>query len=611
MAEHPPRSRQKREEDDVVTNEIKDILFKAGISEGIEVDTKNVLYKKGAKERLQREMDDLANSPPVPATEPDVEPVEPVLHKEEESEPPVEAHVPNDSADAIDQGHVQKVFARSENTPLEWREKLRGLIGGAKNAPESVSERFSKSKNYLNERAKEIDAQAEMSGLEKAFRRMGENYNKLTLVHKLGIGVALGAGAVVSVASFAPVMALGFGAALGVQRAYGLGGAFVSREKALQAKKVGESEQLLSVKESAMLGAMLYTIGMSFAIKGGVELANEYGVVERAREWFGGMFGEHQAVREISAPEAPAVEVVVPPPEPPPAPIAPGMPSISVEATRGRGYEYMMKRVWEQLQEKGLDANQYVEGSDIRRLLEADAQSIDKVVHQIAGDPEHGFFNPDGTSVRIDMDLPMTINTDGNIRLGDAVKAPEGAPVTPIYHPETSVPDAETPVAPAVSAQEVALPKPATAGMTYAPEPVGEPYVETPPASPADKIATQSPAPIVERSFVSNRFGLPISTAEPHVYAGADARNIFVFGGTPIERAGLIQQYLTENPNKIVLAADDNGEYRIPWHLVGGRVEPAGAPVRAEGFFNSIFNFFRGSSWMKAPQPDEFKKIIK
>ena len=95
-----------------------------------------------------------------------------------------------------------------------------------------------------------------------------------------------------------------------------------------------------------------------------------------------------------------------------------------------------MKRLWEQLQEKGLDPDQYAEGSDIRRPLEADASSIDRVVHQIAADPSHGFFNADGTNVLISSDSHMTINADGNIQLDDIVKASEDAPTTSAYYLE-------------------------------------------------------------------------------------------------------------------------------------------------------------------------------
>ena len=111
------------------------------------------------------------------------------------------------------------------------------------------------------------------------------------------------------------------------------------------------------------------------------------------------------------------------------------VPDVSVSASVGHGYEYMMKRLWEELPED-LDVNKFPEGSDIRQLLEADASSIDRVVHQIAADPEHGFFNADGTSVRINLDSHMTINADDNIQLDDMVKAPESAPTTPAYYPE-------------------------------------------------------------------------------------------------------------------------------------------------------------------------------
>src|SRR3989344_6372330 len=125
--------------------------------------------------------------------------------------------IPNPE-DAIDQRHVREILD-SEGTPKEWRKRLRGLIEGAKNMTEGVSERFTKSRNYLNDRAKEIDAKAtEIGGVEKTFRSLGEKYNKLSLIHKLGVGVTLGVGATVFAAS-SPWVALGFVGSLGVQRA--------------------------------------------------------------------------------------------------------------------------------------------------------------------------------------------------------------------------------------------------------------------------------------------------------------------------------------------------------------------------------------------------------
>src|SRR3989344_6524538 len=99
-------------------------------------------------------------------------------------------------------------------------------------------------------------------------------------------------------------------------------------------------------------------------------------------------------------------------PESPPSTV----PDISVEATPGKGYEYMAKRLWEQLQMQNLNADNYDKNSDIYKLLTADEKSINDVVHDIATKPS-GFFKPDGTSVRIDLGSSMTINAEGNLQI--------------------------------------------------------------------------------------------------------------------------------------------------------------------------------------------------
>lgn len=478
-----------------------------------------------------------------------------------------------------------------ERTPKEWREKLRGLIEGAKNMTEGVSERFTKSKNYLNDRAKEIDAKAaEIGGVEKTFRSLGEKYNKLSLIHKLGVGVTLGVGATVFAAS-SPWVALGFIGSLGVQRAAGMASMFLKIEKDLQEKKVGEkSNQFIGRKERAMFDAMFYTVIMGAAIKEGLEMAREYDVVERTREWLGGMLGHNTTTPEATLlPVAPVPEVS----EPAAATAAgeaiasaptPEMPS--VEASSGHGYEYMVKRLWEELQTKHLDPSRYAPDSDVHRLLTTDANSIDKVVHQIAADSSHGFFNADGTSVRINLDSHMTVNADGNIQLDDMVKAPEGAPTTPPYHPETPVL--------AVSSEEA----PASAASS--------PPIETIAAGADAGSAAPPESAVDEQSNVPtpNQFGLTIPTTESHLYADPGSKHLFVYGGSPAERANAILEYLTKNPQSVVFSADDSGKYRIPWYLVEGKMTP-GAPMRTSGFFG----FF--SSFMKAPEPEEFEKIIK
>jgi hypothetical protein len=120
----------------------------------------------------------------------------------------------------------------------------------------------------------------------------------------------------------------------------------------------------------------------------------------------------------------------------------------------------MVKRLWEQLHDpakhfalpSGTDPD-----SDVAKLFAADADSIDKVVHQIAADPQHGFFNADGTSVQINLDDHLSILPDGQIHIANStynydipVHAPEGAPVTPEYHPESpDVSPTDGPIVPA------------------------------------------------------------------------------------------------------------------------------------------------------------------
>lgn len=471
-------------------------------------------------------------------------------------------------------GDTQEVLD-TEGTPKENRRRFLGIMArvqeklGTEVQHEGPNE-------YLENRSEELNAEAEkMGGLEKLFRSWGEKYNQYGWKTKLAVGLGLGIGAgVLSTFSFVGVAACLSGIA--AQRVAGMSSMFLKYEKSTSEEKwLG-----LGKKEKAMGKAMLYTAGMTAGmlllvegVKEGVEYANQHQWGERTREWLGHMLGHDSATTEMQAPAQPQADIpahIVAPSvhEVPPTPEMP-----SVEASTGHGYEYMAKRLWEQLQEKDLDPNQYAEGSDIRRLLEADASSIDKVVHQIAADPEHGFYNADGTSVRITLDSHMTINADGDLQLDGAVKAPEDAPVTPSYPPAG---DAQADVIP----QEASQPPRADVSSE-----------------------TQAP-PIIEKSFISNKFGLVIPVAEPHIYIDPGAKHLFVYGGSPLERANAIQEYLAEKPDAVVFSADDSGKYRIPWHLVGGKATPE-APVQTHGFLG----FFK--SFMKAPEPNEFEKSIK
>lgn len=486
---------------------------------------------------------------------------------------------------SLDSNHAREA---QERTPKEWREKLRGLIRGAKD-PFGVSERGERSKEYLAGRSGELDAEAKEYGPKAAefIASLPEKYNKLNWKTKLAVTGVLMLGVSLT-ATAIPLLSGALSAALYSQRALGGIGLGINKRKALDARIAANSDYWLAGKSElaknayATALAAVYMGGTAFAVHEGVEALNALGV----NEWFGTTpKGVADAPPEVPKPAAAAVAVE----NAAPALVATEMPS--VEASAGHGYEYMVKRLWEELQTKHLDPSRYAPDSDVHRLLTTDADSIDKVVHQIAADPSHGFFNADGTSVLINLDSHMTVNADGNIQLDDITKAPDDAPTTPAYHPETpEVTDesevATLPVEESVVAPDDSVLRDNEGNVVYDGEgnPVHTGTYETPPGT--------------------NEFGLTIPADEPHLYADTGAKHVFVYGGSPAERANAILEYLIKNPQSVVFSADDSETYRIPWYLVEGKMTP-GTPMRTSGFFG----FF--SSFMKAPGPEEFAKIIK
>ncbi len=335
-------------------------------------------------------------------------------------------------------------------SPKEERSKLSSLVErltkmtGA--AEKVVSERFTKLKNYLNDRAKQIDARAETSRAEQVVRRMGEIYNKLNWREKLGIGLVLGASAVVT-GGASIYLPYAFVGAIGVQRAFGMASMYLSQEKALLNAKVAESGQFISAKERASFDAVMSGALMGAAIGKGIQLANEYGLAERTRELLGSMLG-HNAVPEIVAPTRPTAGLPTNPdavPQPAvaatageaaekageaAAPTAVAVEMPSVEAKAGDGYERMLKNLWEQT--KGTT---YPEGSDMARLQSIDPKEINAEIHRLATDNE--FFKANGESVRINIGDKLAVDSNGDIWLNDqTILAPEGAPTTPAPHPE-------------------------------------------------------------------------------------------------------------------------------------------------------------------------------
>ncbi|MCX6787876.1 MAG: hypothetical protein NT108_01775 [Candidatus Kaiserbacteria bacterium] len=608
-------------------------------------------------------------------------------------------------------------------TAAEWRAKLRGLIEGTKERF-GMNERGKGLKEHLEKRSEVLQEKTKGFG-PKMVEYLGskiEQYNKLNWKTKLAVTAALMTGVALS----GGAAAIGFTSALWLQRGIGAIGAGINSRKALDARLEANPNawyaRMMKTEVARNTWAAVYTAtymgATTFAVHEGIEgikaVANSdllpHGAewvkttaqdgIEKWRgnpdSWLGKMFG-HQ----ISPPSSQVVENLVPTPEMP-----------SVEAAPGHGYEYMMKRMWEQLHSQNIDASKFETNSDMHKLLTADANSIDKVVHQIAADPNHGFFNPDGTSVRIEPGTHMTIGADHQIHISgqgmeSVMKAAEHASTTPAYHPETlhvKSPDVYTgPVSSleSISKEDVEMVQdlytkyvasgnespevrsaldeqiknltseqrrvfdtygvedvrrninyslqdafsgkgPLVHGSEQAPtifgyDPIdGHPMTELE-AQRLSELQTSmhhagesrteeegvfkkvsdwfnggsdkapesvaSGVPADGEHLVINQHGIEIPTTVPNIYADAEG-HLSIYGGSLTERIDLVQKFLTENPDKIIFGTDDNGNYRIPWHLYEGQAIPA-EPVRTGGFLGF------GSSFMDAPKPDEFVKIIK
>lgn len=568
--------------------------------------------------------------------------------------------IPNPE-DAIDQEHMREIF-NTEGTPKEWKDKLRGLIDGAKEKL-GVGERVERMKGYTASRSEELNTEAKGYGakIENFIRASGEGYNKLSLKKKILIGGVLGVGA----AAFSTVstpLATAFAINIGLQRAAGMAGMFLKIEKHLQDTGEGKTAGYFAAREwykkiaekperqrqlAAAIMSVGYTAGVSGLIGGGVHLASESSAGQAVHEWLRNVLGHHTATPESSVlkremagkiTSAPAGEaphaVAAPTPEgvqPAAAAaaggevaataIAPEIPGIEVKATPGHGYEFMMKRLWEQLQEKhvGLPANANPD-SDLAKLLAADKDSINTVVHNLAKDNE--WFKENGMSASIGENAKMTIGTDGNIWVTSDILAPENAHLTPAYHPDGPL----TPISPMevepppvvhevnlISAQDTVMPSPTEHALPPVREEgslvdsSGNAVLDSQgsPVHTGLNEAPASPAAPASEAIISNKFGLSIPTAEPHIYAN-EAKSMFAYGGTAEERMKMITDYLSKNPNKVIYAEDVNG-HRVPWlRDLGGKGEIVqGPPLRTSGF-SSLF-----SSFLKAPSPDDLREVIK
>ena len=356
-------------------------------------------------------------------------------------------------------------------------------------------ERIAATKARLGERSHELGAEVEKyhSGMVDLFRKAGEKYGKLNWKTKVGVGLACGAGAAVSLGVALPLVAL-FATGLVGQRIAGFASTFNKLEKHFE--KYGKAQtneprgffgrrfEKMTAKdraESAVLMAGVYSVFAGAAIGKGISFASNTFVGHAVHDWLnnhwpfnsgvkaGGGSAVSEKIPMTNDPNAPpslggriqltpeqleaanktmgrplgsgyplndvAAESSVAPEAAAPAtpsssgkitftpeqtsnlkealaPVSIEMPSISVTAKPEFGYEYMAKRLWEQLQEKGL---KFPPDSDAGKLLSA--KNIDDAVHELA--KQKNFFENGAKqfSKVVKLGAQMTVGADGKITM--------------------------------------------------------------------------------------------------------------------------------------------------------------------------------------------------
>jgi|CXWL01.1.fsa_nt_gi hypothetical protein len=492
---------------------------------------------------------------------------------------------------------------RNENTPKENRVQFFEVMMRAKEKF-GVSERVEQLQAFLRNRLDDLNTKAQETGaLEKYFRILGEKYNKAGWKTKLAVGVSLGVGSGVALSTAAMPAAIACLSGIAVQRVAGLSSVFLKYEKEMQGEKWGKVQAM----GKAMRNATLMTGGMLLLVEGvkeGVDYAKQQGWGDVAHEWLKQHwpFIEHQQSGHAAAPPAhpagaPGIgHSTVTAPEAVPsvnetstpkvfAEKIPDPTSIKVPARKGFGAESMMKQLWRELQEKHIALPAHANpDSDLARLLAADEKSIDKLIHQIASDDHHRFVH-DGASVRVDADAQMSIGTHGELHL----ESPRyDYQVVPTHAPTT--PEVQLASDNLYSSGQSGLQSTSDLNDVYAPGESIPPQTQTPVETPMAEVIT-------------NTSGLEIPTSEPHIYADATGKELFVYGGTPQEQTDVVLKYLNKNPKGTIFSADPSGNYRIPWYLTKEGVT-SGPPMRAAGFLGFL------SGLIKAPSPEDFKTNI-
>ncbi|HEX8994363.1 MAG TPA: hypothetical protein VF803_03865, partial [Candidatus Paceibacterota bacterium] len=512
--------------------------------------------------------------------------------------------------------------AAPEATPKEWHDKLKSLIEKAKLGATATKEKmqwWKSAEEELIRRNAELDQQAEkLGGVERWFRYMGERYNKLSFTKKVLIGAGLGVGAVATAGSIAMVAPM---LGIAAQRVAGFSTMYLKFEKKWHDEAWGKNKEW--GKQKALLSAGLYTALMGLTMKEAIDYASStemghalqaktsefaHAAHEKITNWLGAVLhqqygpdgnpiiGNTGSAGPSGSASTPAAHAAAPAVgAEPSAVVSPEAMKIDVAASKGHGAEYMMKRLWEQMQEKDIKLPENADhNSDLWKLAHADKNTIDGVVHKIAMEPRNTFFHADGTNVLINPDSHMTIDARGNISLSHI----DAGKVTPAYHPEVAAHasiDSEIKMT-----EEPVTPLPDTPPFAHpdaVPTPLERVSVDS---APVAHVEDATVLPSHEYHSIVNAAGIEVSSTEPHIYS--DGKSFMVFGGLPKDQQPLMLNYLKAHTDATVFSADTSGKYRMSWKLVAGKL--VGEPEKLHGFMGMF------GSLAPAPAPEEFTKVV-
>ncbi len=476
------------------------------------------------------------------------------VRRTESKDPTIGAPIVPNPDEAIDQEHVKGLLGE-DRTPKEWRDELRGLVEKTLTANPSEAQRgrLEKMQKYLEAGSKELGSKAEkITGLEGKFRSWGESYNKIPMVQKVALGslLAVGYGVTLPISGW---LAAAYAAPLFITRVAAMAGSFGHNREMLNRISKGEARGWLEKtrlymwlgsgsekgrENKAMVKALIQSFGMTAGLATVAHEIAEYNVAERIGQWMvehmsgGAPMHGPEAVGVISHPHAAATAA-----SEAAAAHATEMPTVGASS---HGYEGMLKEMWQRVHAPGFHAPANLDPqSDLAQLLKADGASLDKIVHELAGSRDvggihgHHFFNPDGTSVRIDANAHMTIGPHGEIHLEqgghDFIEAPSGAPVTHAPHLEgPHAPLASHPEAPAsVSAAHPSAPEaahrvnPVTGLVNEQPPAPVETAIPQPVTQVHDTLVDSSGTPVVDSQ------GMPVHTGsyEPSAHAAPAAEH--------------------------------------------------------------------------------------